>query len=350
MTDTARFLTIQRLFDFLKGRLKLKPLLPGLALDRRIRSAEIHRPGLAFSGYYDYFAFDRIQILGKTEVSFLHKLSVKEKKKNLAKFFSYKIPCIIVSKNQRLPEDFLKLAEAHGVPVFKSPLQTSKLISQITVFIEEENAPSVTVHGTFVDVYGTGILLLGKSGIGKSESALELVERGHRLVADDLVHIKRQSTDELLGASSEKIEHHMEIRGLGIINVKTIFGVGAIRNQKRINMVVTLEHWDQKSEYERTGLETQYYEILGIKLPHLVLPVRPGRNIPVLVEIAALNDRLKRMGDHSARELNRKLIEAMAADNATAESLGIAAVPARGFRPRAGGWAKPGPLTGKEEA
>lgn len=312
MTETARFLTIQRLYDFLKEKLKLKSLLPGVSLGRRIRSAEIHRPGLAFSGYYDYFAFDRIQMLGKTEVSYLHKLSAKAKQKTLERFFSYKIPCVIVSKNQKLPEDFLKLAEAHHVPVFKSPLQTSKIISQITVFIEEENAPSAALHGTFVDVYGTGILLLGKSGIGKSESALELVERGHRLVADDVVHIKLQSNDELLGSSSEKIEHHMEIRGLGIINVKTIFGVGAIRNHKRINLVVTLEHWDQKNEYERTGLETQYYEILGIKLPHLILPVRPGRNIPVLVEIAALNDRLKRMGDHSARELNRKLIEAMA--------------------------------------
>ena len=311
MTETARYSTIERLYHSLKEKLKLKLLLPGVSLERKIRSAEIHRPGLAFTGYYNYFAFDRIQILGKTEVSFLHKLSARAKKKNLIKFFSYKIPCIIVSKNQKLPADFLKLAEERRVPIFKSPLQTSKLVSQITVFIEEENAPTLSLHGTFVDVYGTGILLLGKSSIGKSETALELVERGHRLVADDIVEIKRQSTDELLGSSCERIQHHMEIRGIGIVNVKTIFGVGAIRNHKKINMVVTLEHWDQKNEYERTGLETQYYEILGVKLPHLILPVRPGRNIPVLVEIAALNERLKRMGDHSARELNRKLIEVM---------------------------------------
>lgn len=311
MTEPVRYLTIQRLYQSLREKLRLKLLLPGVSLERRIRSAEIHRPGLAFTGYYNYFAFDRIQILGKTEVSFLHKLSARAQKKNLMKFFSYKIPCIIVSKNQKLPSDFVKLAEERQVPIFKSPLQTSKLVSQITVFIEEENAPTVSLHGTFVDVYGTGILLLGKSSIGKSETALELVERGHRLVADDIVQIKRQSTDELLGSSSERIQHHMEIRGIGIVNVKTIFGVGAIRNHKKINLVVTLEPWDQKSEYERTGLETHYYEILGVKLPHLVLPVRPGRNIPVLVEIAALNERLKRMGDHSARELNRKLIEAM---------------------------------------
>lgn len=311
MTEPSRYLNIQRLYQSLKEKLRLKLLLPGVSLERRIRSAEIHRPGLAFTGYYNYFAFDRIQILGKTEVSFLHKLSARAQKKNLMKFFSYKIPCIIVSKNQKLPSDFVKLAEERQVPIFKSPLQTSKLVSQITVFIEEENAPTVSLHGTFVDVYGTGILLLGKSSIGKSETALELVERGHRLVADDIVQIKRQSTDELLGSSSERIQHHMEIRGIGIVNVKTIFGVGAIRNHKKINLVVTLEPWDQKNEYERTGLETHYYEILGVKLPHLVLPVRPGRNIPVLVEIAALNERLKRMGDHSARELNRKLIEAM---------------------------------------
>ena len=311
MTETARYSTIERLYHSLKEKLRLKLLLPGVSLERKIRSAEIHRPGLAFTGYYNYFAFDRIQILGKTEVSFLHKLSARAKKKNLIKFFSYKIPCIIVSKNQKLPADFLKLAEERRVPIFKSPLQTSKLVSQITVFIEEENAPTLSLHGTFVDVYGTGILLLGKSSIGKSETALELVERGHRLVADDIVEIKRQSTDELLGSSCERIQHHMEIRGIGIVNVKTIFGVGAIRNHKKINLVVTLEHWDQKNEYERTGLETQYYEILGVKLPHLILPVRPGRNIPVLVEIAALNERLERMGDHSARELNRKLIEVM---------------------------------------
>ncbi len=309
---SVNFLTPQRLFDFLKERLKLKLLTPGLSLGRKIRSAEIHRPGLAFSGYYDYFAYDRVQILGKTEVSFLYKLSTKQKKRNLDRFFSYKIPCIVVSKNQKVPDDFLKLAVQFGVPVFKSPLQTSKLVSQITVFIEDENAPAVSLHGTFVDVFGTGILLLGKSGIGKSECALELVERGHRLVADDIVYIKRQSTDELLGSSSEKIQHHMEIRGLGIINVQSIFGVGAIRNQKRINMAVTLENWNQKKEYERTGLGHQEYEVLGISLPHLILPVRPGRNIPVLVEVAALNDRLKRMGDHSARDLNRKLIESMA--------------------------------------
>ncbi len=317
--DTERFgvklavnyLTVQRLFDLLKDRLKLKLLTTSVSLKRKIHSAEIHRPGLAFSGYYDYFAYDRVQILGKTEVSFLHKLSQKAKRRNLGQFFSYKIPCIVVSKNQKVPEDFLNLAVQANIPIFKSPLQTSKLVSQITVFIEQENAPMVSVHGTFVDVYGTGILLLGKSGIGKSECALELVERGHRLVADDIVYIRLQGTDELLGASSQEIQHHVEIRGLGIINVKSIFGVGAIRNQKRINLVVTLEKWSQKVEYERTGLGSDKYEVLGFSLPHLILPVRPGRNIPVLVEIAALNERLKRMGDQSARELNRKLIESM---------------------------------------
>jgi HPr kinase/phosphorylase len=308
---SVEFLTIGRMYELLKDRLKLKLLTPDIPLGRKIRSAEIHRPGLAFSGYYDYFAFDRVQILGKTEASFLHKLSPALKKRNLKRFFSYKIPCIVVAKNQRIPDDFLALANEHKVPVFKSILQTSKLVSQITVFIEDENAPRVSMHGTLVDVYGTGILLLGKSGIGKSECALELVERGHRLVADDVVYIKRYSNDELLGASNEAILHHMEIRGLGIINVRSIFGVGAIRNQKRINMVVTLEKWGHKDEYERTGLDIKQYEILGQQVPHLILPVRPGRNIPVIVEIAALNDRLKRMGYHSARDLNRKLIENM---------------------------------------
>lgn len=311
MIGSVPFLAVQRLYELLKDKLKLKLLTPGVPLHRRIRSAEIHRPGLAFAGYYDYFAFDRVQILGKTEISFLATLSARAKKKNVGQFFRYKIPCIVVSKNQKVPEDFLKQAVLTGIPVFKSPLETSKLVGQITVFIEDENAPTTTVHGTFVDVYGTGILLLGKSSVGKSECALELVERGHRLVADDMVYIKRQGKDELLGSSSERIQHHMEIRGLGIINVKSIFGVGAIRNQKGINLVVTVEKWSQNTEYERTGLGAATYEILGVRLPHLILPVRPGRNLPVLVEVAALNERLKRMGDHSARDLNRKLIESM---------------------------------------
>jgi HPr kinase/phosphorylase len=323
MRARASFLTVERLYELLNYELKLKSLVP-VPLRRRIRSAEIHRPGLAFAGFYDYFAYDRVQILGKTEVSFLSKLSARQKNKNLDKFFAYKMPCILISKNQNVPKDFVSRAERAGVPVFKSPLQTSKLVSHITVFIEEQNAPMETIHGTFVDVYGTGTLLLGKSGIGKSECALELVERGHRLVADDLVVIRKSGANELLGSSSQTIEHHMEIRGLGIIDIRSIFGVGAIRNRKRVDLAVTLEKWSRKVEYERTGIHTRSHEVLGVSLPHLVLPVRPGRNMPVLVETAALNERLKRMGYHSAREFNRTVVESMTglteAELATAEA------------------------------
>lgn len=285
-------------------------LNPSIPLTRKIRSAEIHRPGLAFSGFYDYFAFDRIQVLGKTEIWFLNKLSGTKRKTNLAKFFSYRIPCIIVAKNQSVPKDFLEQATHVRIPVFRAVYRTSICVSQITVFIENITAPETDVHGTLLDVYGVGTLLLGKSGIGKSECALELIERGHRLVADDVVKIKREG-ESVVGSSNETLQHHMEIRGLGIIDVNAIFGVGAIRNRKRVTLTVSLEKWSPKQEYDRLGLETKTYEILGVKLPYFVLPVRPGRNIPILIEAAALTQRAKFMGHHSAKEFNENLIDQM---------------------------------------
>lgn len=305
-------LAVKELFDSLKDSLKLKLVNPGVSLLGKIKSSEIHRPGLAFAGFYDYFAYDRVQILGTTEVTFINQQSKEKQERSLQKFFSYKIPCIVITKNQKVTPLLLEHAEKKRVPVFRTPLKTTTLIGRITLFIEDILAPRTTVHGTLLDVYGVGTLLMGKSGVGKSEAALELVQRGQRLVADDVIEIKRPPGDVLMGYSSKVIRHHMEIRGLGIIDVMSLFGVGAVRNQKRILLAVTLEQWNPDIEYERSGLEENAFNLLGIELPHLVIPVIPGRNIPVLIEVAALNQRLKRMGIHSARRLNEDIIRRMA--------------------------------------
>ena len=302
-------ITVKQLYEDLKDKLKLTLLTKGVSMSRKIRSAENLRPGLALSGYYDYFTYDRVQIFGRTEVNYLKKLSVEKRKRALNKIFSYKIPCIIISKNLKISDDFLKGAKKAQIPVFRSPYMTSTISSRMTLAIEDFLSPEISVHGTLLDVFGVGTILLGKSGIGKSECALELVERGHRLVADDIVNIGLTRGRYLTGSSSELIRHHMEIRGLGIINIKDIYGVGSVRDQKRISLIVTLEKWSEKKEYERLGLEEQQYTILNISLPHLIIPVRPGRNIPILVEVAALAQRSKRMGIHSAHEFNKKLID-----------------------------------------
>ena len=303
-------LSVHDFYNGLKDQLKLALLTPTVPLTRKIHSPEIHRPGLAFSGFYDYFAFDCVQILGKTEVRFLDKLQKENRQKNLKRFFSFRIPCIIIAKQQNVPAEFLKQAVQAGVPVFRTPFRTAKAASQVILFMEQASAPETTIHGTLVDVYGVGTLLLGKSGVGKSECALELVERGHRLVADDIVQVRVENR-VLMGMSNEVLSHHMEIRGLGIIDIRAIFGVGSVRNSKRIMMTVSLEHWKKEGEYERLGLEDKVYEILDVKIPHLVIPVRPGRNIPILVETAALSQRLTNMGANSAKEFNERLIENM---------------------------------------
>ncbi|MBU1862300.1 MAG: HPr(Ser) kinase/phosphatase [Candidatus Omnitrophica bacterium] len=309
--QSSHVITVEMFYKKLQEKLKLKLVTPGVKLTRAIRSADIHRPGLAFSGYYDYFAYDRVQILGQTEVNYFNTLNEKTTRKSLNKFFTYKIPCLIISLNQKIPQLLLERAIIARVPIFRSPMNTSKLSEQITVFLEKQQAPEISVHGTLVDVYGVGILLLGKSGVGKSECALELIERGHRLVADDVIDIRLRVGALLMGYKSEIISHHMEIRGLGIINILDIFGVGAVRNQKRVTLVVTLERWNPRREYERLGLEEKRYRLLNIDLPHLIIPVRPGRNIPILIEVAALTQRAKKMGINPAQEFNKRLLENM---------------------------------------
>ena len=271
----------------------------------------MNRPGLALSGYLDFFASDRVQILGNTEIHYMERLPASELEYRLENMFSFEIPAFIVSRNLRPVNIFLDMCNRRGIPVLGSALSTDELISRIIVFLAEEFAPVTEVHATAVDCYGVGVLMAGAPGVGKSEVALELVERGHLLVADDLVSVKRIGEDTLLASSNKRLEHCMEIRGVGIIDVKSMFGVGRVTNNKEISLVIELEEWHESAEYDRTGLSEAYIELLGIKVPYLIIPVRPGRNIAVIVEVAALNHRLKEMGYHPAELLNQRILNLM---------------------------------------
>ncbi len=291
-----------------KEKLSLELVTGQEGLSNRITVADINRPGLALAGYYDYFAFERIQVLGRTEISFLQGLGKEKVQQVFRKLLEWDVCCFIITQGYEPPVELLRAMEGKHVPLFKSNLATTKLIAELTIYLEDQLAPETSMHGTLVDVYGVGVLILGKSGIGKSECALDLVERGHRLVADDLVDIRRSADRILMGSGPELIRHHMEIRGLGIINIKNLFGIGAIRDRKRVELVTTIEEWDENKEYDRLGLDELTYSILDIELPRIIIPVRPGRNLSIIIEVAAMNQRLKKSGYHTAREFNKTLI------------------------------------------
>ncbi len=276
-------------------------------LDKEIKYGEINRPGLALAGFFDYFAYDRIQIFGQGETAFMNQLSYEQKMKTYSDFFSYDLLCCIFTHDYVPDKLFLEFAEKKNVPIFLSKRGTTRFITLFVHVIDEIFAEQVTLHATLVDVFGVGVLLTGKSGVGKSETALELIERGHRLVADDMVIVKKIDESLLMGAGSEILKHHIEIRGIGIVNVREIFGIRSVRNRKRIEMVILLEEWDSAKEYDRLGLDDKKYSILDIEVPYITVPVRPGRNIPVIIETAALNQRLKKIGINSARELDEKI-------------------------------------------
>jgi HPr kinase/phosphorylase len=306
--------------DFLdttdESDLDLRLLAGKKGLDKEIPVGDINRPGLTLAGFDKFFAYERIQIFGRGEQSYIQHLADEERQKVYSRFFSYDILCSIFTHNVEPDEEFIRLSEEKNIPVFISELKTSRFISSLVHILDEIFAPSVTLHGTLVDVYGIGMLLLGKSGVGKSECALELIERGHRLVADDMVLIKKIDESLLFGSGTPVLKHHMEIRGMGIINVRDIFGIRSVRNRKRIELVVLLEEWDSGKEYDRLGLEEKKYQILDQEIPYIVVPVRPGRNIPVIIEAASLNHRLKKLGIFSAHEFDRKIQEWMKRENA----------------------------------
>lgn len=297
-----------------KQKLSLELVAGREGLSRKITVPDINRPGLALAGYFDYFAFERIQVLGRTELSFLKGLGQEKTQEIFFHLLQWDVCCFIITQGMEPPPELMRAVEGKHIPIFKSLMPTTKLIADLTIYLEDKLAPETSLHGTLVDVYGIGALILGKSGIGKSECALDLVERGHRLVADDLVDIKRTAERILMGFGPELIRHHMEIRGLGIINIKNLFGIGAIRDRKRVELVITIEEWDENKEYDRLGLDELTYAILDIELPRIIIPVRPGRNLSIIIEVAAMNQRLKKSGQHTAKEFNKNLISWMQND------------------------------------
>ena len=278
----------------------------------KIVTNEVNRPGLQIAGFFDYFYNNRIQVMGRVEFSYLEKMSSEERRASLESLFEKKIPCVIITRNLDVPPEMLEVAEKYNTPVLKTQVTTSRFISALIAFLNVELAPRQTMHGVLVEVYGEGILLLGDSGVGKSEAAIELVKRGHRLVADDAVEIKRVSDISLLGSAPDVIRHFVELRGIGIVDVKMIFGIGAVKNVEKIDFIINLELWQDKKQYDRLGLTTEYTEILGINIPSITVPVKPGRNLAVVIEVAAMNNRQKKMGYNAAEALNNRVMSGMA--------------------------------------
>ncbi|MGD6842903.1 HPr(Ser) kinase/phosphatase [Bacillus infantis] len=276
-------------------------------INRPITTSDISRPGLEMAGFFDYYPAERIQLIGKTELSFAEKLSDADRHNRMESLCTDITPGIIITRDMEVPEGLIEASEREAVPVMRSKQKTTRFSGLLTNFLESKLAPTTAVHGVLVDIYGVGVLITGKSGVGKSETALELVKRGHRLVADDCVEIRQEDEDYLVGTSPELIEHLLEIRGLGIINVMTLFGAGAVRSNKRISLVMNLELWDQKKQYDRLGLDEEKMKIIDTDITRLTIPVRPGRNLAVIIEVAAMNFRLKRMGVNAAEQFTSRL-------------------------------------------
>ena len=291
--------------------LQLQILSPSSRTEWDIHSAELNRPGLQFVGYYEHFAYDRPQVVGLTEMSYLEQLSDEERHARLDALFSYPIPCMILCRGMMPQDDILELAKAHDVCVLRTESVTTSLVVNAMNYLNRAIAPRSTLHGVLVDVYGVGVLITGESGVGKSEAALELVKRGHQLVADDVVDICRITPSRLIGESPETVRHFMEIRGIGIIDIKAMYGISAVLMSKTIDLVIHLENWKEKKAYDRLGLAEDFTTIMDVRVPHVVLPVRPGRNLAVVIEVAARNFSLKQLGYSAAQELDRRLNEMM---------------------------------------
>jgi HPr kinase/phosphorylase len=304
-------ITVAELFRSKQQSLELELLTPDCTLARDIESPTLSSPGLVLAGFRDRYLKGRLQVLGETEVRFLYSLDEAKQRETIEAFLHLQIPALFVTKKLEVPATLLALAAQHGIPVLRSTLKTADFYRRLQPYLEERFAPSMTAHGSLADVYGVGLLFVGRSGIGKSECVLDLVERGHRLVADDVVVISRRGNDILIGRGHEMQCHHMEIRGVGIVDIRTLFGIRSIRQQKRIEVVVQLVDWDEGAQYDRTGLETEEIEMLGVKLPKVMIPLNAGKNITVISEVVAMNHLLKYAGVHSARLFNERLMDAM---------------------------------------
>jgi HPr kinase/phosphorylase len=287
--------------------LNLEVVAGEAGIDRPIQTSDISRPGLEMAGYFTFYPSDRVQLLGKTELSFFYGLNEKDRVDRMQRLCHPETPCICVSRGMDVPVELLESANHFQIPVLKSNFTTTQLIGKVTHFLESRLAPSTSMHGVLVDIYGVGVLITGGSGIGKSETALELVKRGHRLVADDLVEIKQPAENILVGNPPDLLRHLLEIRGVGIINVMTLFGAGAVRNFKKIAIVCILENWDSSKQYDRLGLDEEKIKVIDTEIPKITIPVRPGRNLAVIIEVAAMNFRLKRMGFNAAETFSQRL-------------------------------------------
>lgn len=276
-----------------------------------VESEDVNRTGLPLAGYFEYFPYERIQIIGKTEYTYFQNIDENKRKEILDKFFSYEIPVLIVTRSLEVDLDIIESAKKHNRVVLGSKSNTTRFINKLSNYLDNKLAPRVTMHGVLVDVYGIGVLIKGESSIGKSETALELIQKGHRLVADDAVEIMKVDDSRLVGQAPEILKHYMEIRGIGIIDVKSLYGVGAIKNQKAIDLVVELESWNQDKYYDRLGLDREYEKILGKEVEKLVVPVKPGRNTSMIIEVAAMNFRQRGMGIDAAQEFTQKLTKAI---------------------------------------
>lgn len=276
---------------------------------REIITSDVSRPGLEMTGYFNFYPKERLQMIGRTEMAYFLSLSEDEQRQRMENLCTDITPGIVISRNMDIPQIMIDVANEAGVPILQSPHKTTRVISRLTSYLEAKFAPFTAIHGVLVDIYGVGVLIRGKSGIGKSETALELVKRGHRLVADDSVEIRQEDYDSLIGSSPPLIKHLLEIRGLGIIDVMALFGAGSVINQKKISMVINLELWDDKREYDRVGLEEKTLKIMDVEIPKATIPIRPGRNLAVIIEVAAMNFRLKRMGFNAAEEFTERLAE-----------------------------------------
>ncbi len=304
-------ISVEQLFKDLTHNLELQIRAGTSGLNNVINSAELNRPGLAFAGFLDVFSHDRIQILGITEVSYLNSLPFEDRNRRMVKIFQHEIPCFIVTSGQKVPVELLEMCNIHHVPLLQTSLPTSRFCGLLSHYLERKFAPSCTVHGTLLDVFGLGVLIIGKAGVGKSETALELIEHGHRLVADDVVVLRRLDKKLLVGGSSEMLKHHMEIRGIGIIDVEDLFGVGSVRDDKKVSFIIRLKRWDDREDYERLGIDQKYSTIFDVKIPEYTIPVEPGRNLSILIQVAALYQRLKDTGRNPAAKFNEKLINLM---------------------------------------
>ena len=303
--------TVERLYVDNSSKLQLNLVAGAEGLKRIIQEPTVNRPGLVLSGFTRYFAFRRVQVIGNAEAFFLKSLPEEERAKRYQTFFSFKIPCVVFSRSLHADKAFLREAERAEVPIFRCPLVTMKFINIATLALETMFAPRAIEMGSMVDILGIGVILRGESGIGKSESVLALIERGYSLVSDDITRVTLLDGREVIGSSAEITRNHMEVRGIGIVDVAAMFGVRSIRQDKRVDLVVTLKSWNEVEDVERLGMEQEHVKILGIDIPHITIPVRPGRDLARLIEVAAFQTKLKSAGYNAAKELNDRLIERM---------------------------------------